>query len=72
MRLTLQNVSVQLLQRVPPFEFPLFLEILKSNIDAQKIDMMISFDVFEGISDQYFVEKNQTNFFAKKCCHKFS
>ena len=27
---------------------------------------MISFDVFEGISDQYFVEKNQTNFFAKK------
>ena len=28
------------------------------------MDIMISFDVFEGISDQYFVEKNQTNFFA--------
>ena len=49
-----------------------FFRNLKINIDAQKIDMMISFDVFEGISDQYFVEKNQTNFFAKKCCHKFS
>ena len=32
----------------------------------RKIDIMIIFDVFEGISDQYFVEKNQTNFFAKK------
>ena len=31
-----------------------------------QIDIMIIFDVFEGISDQYFVEKNQTNFFAKK------
>ena len=37
-----------------------------------KMDIMISFDVFEGISDQYFVEKNQTNFFAKKSCQKFS
>ena len=27
---------------------------------------MIIFDVFEGISDQYFLEKNQTNFFSKK------
>ena len=32
----------------------------------RKIDIMIIFDVFEGISDQYFVGKNQTNFFAKK------
>ena len=32
----------------------------------RKIDIMIIFDVFEGISDQYFVEKNQTNFFCKK------
>ena len=31
------------------------------------MDIMISFDV----SDQYFVEKNQTNFFAKKNCQKF-
>ena len=36
------------------------------------MDIMISFDVFYGISDQYFVEKNQTNFFAKKSCQKFS
>ena len=32
----------------------------------RKIDIMIIVDVFWGISDQYFVEKNQTNFFAKK------
>ena len=38
----------------------------------RQIDIMIIFDVFEGISDQYFVEKNQTNFFAKKFCQKFS
>ena len=38
----------------------------------RKMDIMISFDVFYGISDQYFVEKNQTNFFAKKSCQKFS
>ena len=35
------------------------------------MDIMISFDVFEGISDQYFVEKNQTNFFAKKVVRNF-
>ena len=38
----------------------------------RKMDIMISFDVFEGISDQYFVGKNQINFFAKKSCQKFS
>ena len=38
----------------------------------RKMDIMISFNVFEGISDQYFVEKNQTNCFAKKSCKKFS
>ena len=38
----------------------------------RKMDIMISFDVFQGISDQYFVEQNQTNFFAKKSCQKFS
>ena len=38
----------------------------------RKIDIMIIFDVFEGISDQYFVEKNQTIIFAKKFCQKFS
>ena len=32
-----------------------------------KMDIMISFDV----SDQYFVEKNQTNFFAKKIVRNF-
>ena len=37
----------------------------------RKMDIIISFDVFEGISDKYFVEKNQTNFFAKKSCQKF-
>ena len=36
-----------------------------------KMDTMISFDVFEGISDQYFVEKNQTIFFAKKVVRNF-
>ena len=35
------------------------------------MDIIISFDVFEGISDKYFVEKNQTNFFAKKSFQKF-
>ena len=65
MRLTLQNVSVQLLQRVPPFELPLFLKFQKL-ISMDQIDIIISFDVFKGISDQYFVEKNHTNFFCKK------
>ena len=37
----------------------------------RKIDIMIIFDVFWGISDQYFVEKNQTNFFAKKVVRNF-
>ena len=36
-----------------------------------KMDIMISFDVFQGISDQYFVEKNQMNFFAKKVVRNF-
>ena len=31
-----------------------------------KMDIMISFDVFEGISDQYFVEKKSDKFFCKK------
>ena len=34
----------------------------------RKMDIMISFDV----SDQYFVEKNQTIIFAKKSFQKFS
>ena len=38
----------------------------------RKMDIMISFDVFYGISDQYFVEKNLTTFFVKKSCQKFS
>ena len=37
----------------------------------RKIDIMIIFDVFEGISDQYFVEKNQTIFCCKKKLSKF-
>ena len=36
-----------------------------------KMDIMISFNVFQGISDQYFVEKNQMNFFAKKVVRNF-
>ena len=35
------------------------------------MDIMISFDVFECISDQYFVEKNHSNFFAKKNVRNF-
>ena len=36
-----------------------------------KMDIMISFDLFQGISDQYFLEKNQMNFFAKKVVRNF-
>ena len=37
----------------------------------RKMDIMISFDVFQGISDQYFVEKNQTIFLQKKVVRNF-
>ena len=36
----------------------------------RKMDIMINFDVFEGISDQYFVVKKSYKFFAKKSCQK--
>ena len=32
----------------------------------RKMDIMISFDVFQGISDQYFVEKKSDKFECKK------
>ena len=32
----------------------------------RKMDIMISFDVFQGISDQYFVEKKKDKFYLKK------
>ena len=32
----------------------------------RKMDIMISFDVFYGISDQYFVGKKSDEFFSKK------
>ena len=32
----------------------------------RKMDIMISFDVFEAISDQYFVEKIRQIFLQKK------
>ena len=37
----------------------------------RKIDIMIIFDVFESISDQYFVEKIRQIFLQKKVARNF-
>ena len=37
----------------------------------RKMDIMISFDVFQGISDQYFVEKIRQIFLQKKVVRNF-